>query len=813
MENKNIKLQPIEEEMKKAYIDYAMSVIVSRALPDVKDGLKPVHRRILYAMNLLGLTSNKSFKKSAHVVGRVLSELHPHGDKAVYDSMVRMAQDFSLRYPLINGQGNWGSVDGDPAAAMRYTECKMQKISDELLVDISKETVDFVPNYDNSSTEPVVLPAKLPNLLLNGSTGIAVGMATNIPPHNLIEVCDAVLTLIKNPEADYLELMENIKAPDFPTGGIICGTAGVRSAYASGRGRVIVRGLAEIEEYKGKERIIITEIPYMVNKANLVEQIANLVKRKCVDGISDLRDESDRTGMRIVIELKKNVNSNVLLNQLYKHTQLQDTFGIIMLALVENQPKVLPLKKILTYYLDHRKNVIMRKTKFDLKKAEERAHILEGLQICLENVDEVVKLIKQSDSPVVAKDSLMLVYNLTEIQAQAILDMKLQRLTSLEKDKIYDEHKQLMEQIANFKDILSSEFRILKIIEEELTEIKQKYGDDRRTKIEEVEGEIESEELIENETVVITITHSGYVKRISIDEYKQQKRGGVGVVGASMKEEDVLDHLFVTQTHNYLLFFTNKGKVHWLKAYQVPEGSRYSKGKAIVNLIRLDPGEKISAAIPIKEFNKDQYLSFATKDGLIKKTKLKEYSRPRQGGIIAIVLREADELVNVRLTDGNFQLMLVSANGYAVRFKEKDVRSCGRNSMGVKGIKLGKDDEVVGLEVVKDGMTLLTITENGFGKRTPVEDYRLITRGGKGVINIKTTERNGKVVDVRIVNEDDEVFFMSQQGIIIRTSVKGISQIGRNTQGVRLMKLRESDKVTSLSRVVKETEEVGSAKD
>ncbi len=808
MEQGKIQIRLVEEEMKKAYIDYAMSVIVSRALPNVKDGLKPVHRRILYAMNLLGLTSGKSFRKSAHVVGRVLSELHPHGDKAVYDSMVRMAQNFSLRYPLVNGQGNWGSIDGDSPAAMRYTECKMQKISDELLVDINKETVDFVPNYDNSSTEPIVLPAKLPNLLLNGSTGIAVGMATNIPPHNLTEVCDAILMLIQNPDIDFLELMEAIKGPDFPTGGIICGQAGIRAAYAKGRGRVVTRGVAEIEESKNKQRIIITEIPYMVNKANLVEQIANQVKNKRVEGISDLRDESDRRGMRIVITLKKDANANLILNKLYKHTQLQETFGIIMLALVDNQPKVLPLKDILNHYLDHRKDVIIRRTKFDLKKAEDRAHILEGLKICLENVDQIVKLIKQSDSPQIAKDSLVSVYSLSEKQSQAILDMKLQKLTSLEQDKLKEEYEHLLKLIKNYKEILTSEIRILNIIRQEVEELKNKYGDERRTKIENIEDEIEHEDLIEKQNVVVTVTRGGYVKRIPISEYKQQKRGGVGVVGTGTKEEDVVDYLFVTQTHNYLLFFTNKGKVHWLKAYQIPEGSRYSKGKAIVNLIKLNKDEKISATIPIKEFKEGYYLIFATKKGLIKKTSLKQYSRPRQGGIIALTLRNNDEVVNVRLTDGNYQLILATKNGYAVRFNEKDVRPCGRSAIGVRGIKLTNNDFVVGLEVVKPNSTLLTITENGYGKRTAIEDYRLINRGGKGVINIKTTERNGKVVGVRVVEDYDEVFFMTVQGIIIRTSVKGISCISRNTQGVRLMRLRENDKVTNLSKVVKEEEEV-----
>jgi len=801
MEEDQIIRERIEDHMRIAYIDYAMSVIVSRALPDVKDGLKPVHRRILYAMKELGLVHNKPFKKCARIVGEVLGKYHPHGDTAVYDSLVRMAQEFSLRYPLINGQGNFGSIDGDRAAAMRYTEAKMTSIVEEMLADIDKETIGYRPNFDNSLKEPIVLPAKLPNLLINGSTGIAVGMATNIPPHNLVEISNAILHLIENPKADFMELMQFVKGPDFPTGGMIMGEAGIKSAYKNGKGLLKVRAKAKVENGK-KERIIITEIPYMVNKANLIENIASLVNDKKIVGITDIRDESDRTGMRVVIELRRDANGEVILNQLYKQTQLQTTFGVNMLALYENQPRVMSLHDVLTHYLEHRKDVIIKRTKFDLNKAEERAHILEGLKIALQNIDEIVQLIKSSKDVTIAKEGLINSYSLSEKQAQAILDMKLSRLTSLEQNKIQEEYDGLIKLIANLKEILASEQRVLNIIKEEVIEMRDKYGDERRTQIIEVYDELETEDLIPEEDVIITATFSGYVKKQPLDVYKMQRRGGVGIQGTETKEEDIVEHLFTASTHSMILCFSNIGKIYWLKAYEIPSGSRYSRGTAIINILRMAQGERINAMIPIKEFDDKHFLIMATKKGLVKKTELSAYSNPRKGGIIALGLREGDELVNVRLTPGFLNFIMATKKGMAVKFNEKDVRCMGRGASGVRGVNLTSKDEIVGLEVALEVGDLLTITENGFGKRTPIKDYRLIKRGGKGVINIKTNERNGSVVGIKTVMEKDEAMFISQNGVIIRMPVSGISQIGRNTQGVKIMRLRPEDKVTTLARVI-----------
>ncbi|MEA3378496.1 MAG: DNA gyrase subunit A [Nanoarchaeota archaeon] len=798
-----IKNQLIEQEMKNSYIAYAMSVIVSRALPDVRDGLKPVHRRILFAMKELGLVHNKAFKKCARLVGEVLGKFHPHGDTAVYDALVRMAQNFSLRYPLVCGQGNFGSIDGDRAAAMRYTESKMAKITEEMLADIDKETVDFVPNFDETLKEPVVLPSRIPNLLLNGSTGIAVGMATNIPPHNLIEVTNAILYLIDNPDCDPLGLMEFIKGPDFPTGGKIMGLAGIKSAYAKGKGLMKVRARADIEQFKKRERIIVTEIPYMVNKSNLITTIASLVNEKKIIGISDIRDESDRKGMRIVIELRNDANSGIILNQLFKKTQMQVTFGANMLALYKNQPKVLNLQNILQYYIDHRKEVIVRKTKYDLDKAEERLHILIGLKKALENIDDIVQTIKSSKNPQKAKKAIVDLYGLSEKQAQAILDLKLQKLTSLEQNKIKEEYDSLIKLVKDLKDILASEKRVLGIIKKDIRHVRDTYGDERKTEIVEVYEEIESEDLIAKEDVVITATHSGYVKKQLLDVYKMQKRGGVGIRGTGTKEEDFVEYLFTCNTHSNILCFSNKGKIYWLKAYQIPTGSRYSKGQAIVNILRMGKNERLNAMIPIKEFDKKHYLIMATKKGYLKKTSLQAYSNPRQGGIIAIGLRHGDELVKVRLTPGTLKFMIATKNGIAVKFHENDVRSMGRTATGVRGIRLSMKDEVIGLEVAFGAADLLTVTKNGYGKRTPISDYRLIKRGGKGVINIKTTPRNGKVAGIRTVREDDEILFISRNGVIIRVAANGISRVGRNTVGVRLMKLKSGDKVTAVARVIK----------
>ena len=791
-----IKPKLIEEEMQESYLNYAMSVIIGRALPDVNDGLKPVHRRILYSMWDNNWKSTSKSVKSAKVIGAVIGNLHPHGDLAVYDSLVRMAQSFSLRYPLIKGQGNFGSIDGDPAAAYRYTEAKLSKISEELLIDIEKNTVKFVPNFDGSLEEPTVLPAKLPNLLINGSYGIAVGMATNIPPHNLNEVIDACIAFIKNKEISIDELMDYVKGPDFPTGSLILGKLGIRKAYETGRGTITIRGLCEIEDKK----IIISEIPYQLNKVHLIEAIANLVKNKKIIGISDIRDESDRKGMRIVIILKRDSNSNLILNQLYRKTQLEKTFGIINLALVNGEPKILTLKEIIFNFIQHRKNIVIKRTKFDLEKSEKRAHILLGLKKALENIDKIVKTIKESDKVEIAKEKLIKIFELSQEQSSAILDMKLQKLTSLETSKINQEYEELIKLITKLKDILANESEIYEIIKKELLELKKKYGDERKTKIIDIKEEIQDEDLIKKENVVVTITHQGYINRLPLETYKQQKRGGKGVRATGTKEGDFVNNLFITNTHSYLMFFSNLGQVYWEKAYNVPSGSRYSKGTNLINLFRLSKDEKINTIIPVSEFKKDYYLNMITKNGLIKKTSLEKYSKPRKGGIVAINLKDGDDLIGVILTNNSEEFIVGSSHGLAVRFNEKQVRAVGRNSSGVLAIRLRKGDKVVGFDIAKD--SLLTITENGYGKRTNIKDYRLINRGGKGVINIKTTQRNGNVIGVKCVSSKDDLIFITKKGNLIRTSAKNISKIGRNTQGLKLMKLSEGDKVISLSKIV-----------
>ena len=791
----------IEDEMKKSYIDYAMSVIVGRALPDVRDGLKPVHRRILYAMNELGLTYNKPFKKCARVVGEVLGKYHPHGDTAVYDALVRMGQDFSLRYPLIQGQGNFGSVDGDSAAAMRYTEARLAKISQEMLQDIEKETVPFVENFDGSLKEPTILPAKIPNLLVNGSSGIAVGMATNIPPHNLREVCDAVIATINNPDITMEELMQIVEGPDLPTGGLICGKQGIMQIYKTGRGKIKIRAKIRVEESHGKEALIVEEIPYQINKSQLIEEIALLVREKRVKGISDIRDESDREGMRIVIELKRDADSGIVINQLYKHSRLQNTMGIIMLALVDNEPKILNLKQMLGFFIMHRANIIKNRVTFELKKAKERAHILEGLITALKDIDMVVKRIKASKTVEDAAGTLIKNYKLTKIQAKAILEMRLQKLASLEQENIKKEYSELLETIKRLKQILASNKEILNIIKEETEEIKN-YSDERKTHFIEYEEDLDIEDLIKPHDVVVTVTHSNYIKRLPVDTYKQQKRGGKGIIATGTKEEDFVEDLFIANTHSYILFFTDKGKVYWLKVYNMPEASRQATGKAIVNLIRTEKDEKISAFIPVKEFVDGKYLILATKKGVIKKTRLEAYSRPRRGGIIAINLDKDDELINAALTDGSKEIIIATKKGMAVRFNEKDARPIGRSARGVKGINLRKDDEVVGMVVADPNKTLLSVTENGYGKRSRIEDYRLVRRASIGVINIKTSERNGRVVSIKTVDDEDEMMFISKKGIIIRVPVKGISTIGRNTQGVRLMRLKPEDRVVSAAKII-----------
>lgn len=801
-----IKSINIEEEMKTSYIDYAMSVIIGRALPDVRDGLKPVHRRIIYAMSQLGLTPEKTFRKSARIVGDVLGKYHPHGDSSVYDAMVRMAQEWSIRYLIVNGQGNFGSVDGDSAAAMRYTEAKMGKIAAELLRDINKETVDFVPNFDESETEPSVLPSKYPNLLVNGSSGIAVGMATNIPPHNLGEIIDGTIAFIDDQDITIDELMKYIKGPDFPTAGIILGKSGIKSAYRTGRGRIKVRGKVDIvTTKKGKKQIVITEIPYMVNKSKLVEKIAELVKEKKIEGISDLRDESDlKKGMSIIIDLKRDANETIILNQLYKHTQLQETFGVIMLALVNNEPKVLNLKEILFHYIEHQKEIITRRTIFDLKKAKARAHILEGLKIALDHIDEVIKLIRAAADGKVAKEQLIERFDLSEIQAQAILDMRLQRLTGLEREKIEEEYKELMVTIAKLEAILANGQLVLNIIKEELTEIKEKYGDKRRTSFDIDVEDFEIEDLIEEEEVVITMTHIGYVKRITADNYRSQKRGGKGITALSTRENDFVEHLFTTTTHHYLMFFTNLGKVYRLKAFEIPEGGRTARGTAIVNLLPLEEGEEIATMIPVKEFTAEKYLIMATKHGIIKKTNLTEYDTSRKNGIIAINLREADELINVRLVEQDEEIVMGTQCGYAIRFNSEEVRPISRTSIGVRGIDLRADDVVVGMDIVKEELFVLCVSENGYGKLSASDLYRPQKRGGKGVQTYKVTKKTGQLVGFCVINRDGEIMMINNQGVVIKLEGNDITAVGRNTQGVRLMKLKSNESIATISKVYKE---------
>ena len=799
----------IEKEMRTAYIDYAMSVIVSRALPDVRDGLKPVHRRILYAMHEDGITSDKPYRKCANTVGSVLGRYHPHGDSSVYDAMVRLAQDFSMRYMLIDGHGNFGSVDGDGAAAMRYTEARMSKISEYMLTDIEKNTVDFMPNYDDRLQEPTVLPARIPALLINGSSGIAVGMATNIPPHNLTEVINGIIKIIDEDEVSDEDLMNVIKGPDFPTEGIILGLEGIKKAYTTGRGKITLRAETEIEEMSGnRQRIIVSSLPYQVNKANLIKNISDLSKEKKVEGISECRDESDRTDrVRVVIELKRDANPQVVLNQLFKHTQMQTTFGIIMLALVNGEPKILTLRQCLDCYIDHRKDVILRRTQFELDKALARAHILEGLKIALDNIDEVINIIRSAYDD--AKERLMERFGLSDIQAQAILDMRLKTLSGLQREKIEEEYKQLMELIEHLRAILNSEKLVFEIIKEELIEIRDKFGDDRKTKIVAAEGEIDIEDLIKEEQTVVTLTHFGYIKRMPIDTYRSQRRGGKGITGIATREEDFVKQIFTASTHDMILFFTNKGKLYKLRGYEIPEAGRTARGTAIVNLLSLDSGEKVSAVIPIQNFAEDKYLLMATKNGLIKKTSLKEYDTTRKTGLQGITLKEEDELIGVRLTDGQDNVVLVTRNGMCITFDEKEVRPIGRVSQGVIGIRLDEDDEVIGMESIIAGgkATLLAITENGFGKRTELDEYRVQLRGGKGVVTYKITPKTGKLVGVRIATEEDDVMLITDKGTIIRINVKDISVLGRSTQGVTLMRTNDGGKVVSIETLTPELEE------
>ena len=798
----NIIERDIETEMKTSYIDYAMSVIVSRALPDVRDGLKPVHRRILYAMYEDGITSDKPYRKCANTVGSVLGRYHPHGDASVYDAMVRMAQDFSLRYRLIDGHGNFGSIDGDGAAAMRYTEARMAKIAETMLTDIEKNTVDFMPNYDDRLQEPTVLPSKIPTLLINGSSGIAVGMATNIPPHNLTEIINGIIKIIDEDNVTDEELLSIIKGPDFPTEGIILGREGIKEAYLTGKGKITVRAEAEIEEMSNnKQRIIVNSLPYQVNKAKLVENIAALVREKRIEGISDLRDESDRIDrVRIVIELKRDANAQVVLNQLYKNTQMQDTFGIIMLALVNGEPKILTLRQCLEYYIEHRKTVILRRTQFDLDKALARAHILEGLKIALDNIDEVINIIRNSYDD--AKERLMERFGLSDIQAQAILDMRLKTLSGLQREKIDEEYNELMKLIAYYREVLSSERLVFDIIKQELIEIKEKFGDERKTKIVAAEGDLDVEDLIKEEQSVITLTHFGYIKRMPVDTYKSQKRGGKGITGIATREEDFVKQIFTASTHDLILFFSNKGKLYRLKGYEIPEAGRTAKGTAIVNLLSLDPGEKISAVIPINNFSEGKYLLMGTKSGFIKKTALTEYNSARKTGLLAITLKDDDELIDVRLTDGEDNVVLVTKKGMSITFDEKDVRPVGRTAQGVIGIRLDEEDSVIGMESIVSGIkgTLLAITENGFGKRTELDEYRVQNRGGRGVITYKITPKTGDIVGIRIATDEEDVMLITDNGTVIRLNVRDISILGRATQGVTLMRTNEG-KVVSIEKI------------
>ena len=792
----------INHEMKKCYIDYAMSVIVGRALPDVRDGLKPVHRRILYSLQGLGLTPEKGYRKCARIVGEVLGKYHPHGDSSVYDALVRMAQDFSMRYMLVDGHGNFGSVDGDSAAAMRYTEAKMNKIAVEMLRDINKNTVDFMPNFDGEEQEPVVLPSRFPNLLVNGSSGIAVGMATNIPPHNLGEIIDGTVMLIDNPESSVLDLMTQIKGPDFPTGATIMGKAGIRAAYETGRGKIVVRADAEIEEENGRHRIVITEIPYQVNKAKLIENIADLVKDKRITGISDLRDESDREGMRIVVELKRDANPNVVLNLLYKHTKLQDSFGVIMLALVNGEPQVLNLKEILTNYIEYQKEVITRRTIFELNKAEARAHILEGLKIALDNIDEVINIIRSSATGEIAKNTLMERFNLSEKQATAILEMRLRRLTGLEREKIEEEYNELMKQIEYLKSILASEEKLLGVIKDELLEIKAKYSDERRTKIEKVVNEIDIEDLIQEEDVVITLTKGGYIKRISADTYSAQRRGGKGIQAMTTKEDDFVEHVMVTSTHSDVLFFTNKGRVYKLRAYEIPDAGRQAKGTNVINIIAIEPDEKIQTVLTVSDGKKEGYLFMGTKNGIVKKTHISEFKNLRKNGLIALSLKEGDELLKVKNTYGDANIIMVTQNGYAVRFNEQDVRPMGRTASGVKAINLKDDDIAVCMDIAVDDEELLVISENGFGKRTPISEYKVQNRGGVGLITYKISPKTGKLTGATVCKADDELMLINSSGVAIRINVADISVTSRSAMGVTLMRTTEDEKVVAIAKIL-----------
>ena len=798
----------METEVQESFIDYAMSVITSRALPDVRDGLKPVHRRILYSLDKNGMTPDKKHKKSAHIVGDVLAKYHPHGDSSVYDAMVRLAQDFNIRYPLVDGQGNFGSVDGDSAAAMRYTEARMTKLTLEMLADLEKETVDFGLNYDESEKGHLVLPSRYPNLIVNGSSGIAVGMATNIPPHNLGEVIDGTIALIDNRDLPDQDLLKYVKGPDFPGGGIILGRKGIEDAYLTGRGSIKVRSRSEIEPMNnGKNRIVVTEIPYQVNKARLIEKIAELARDKKIDGITDLRDESDRKGMRIVIELRRDVNPQVILNQLYKNTQLQDNFGVIMLALVDGMPKILTLKQALNHYIDHQEDVVTRRTKHDLRKAEERAHIVEGLKIAVDNIDEVIKIIRSSYNDAESKERLNQRFGLSDRQAQAVIEMQIRRLTGLAREKLEEELADLYEKIAYYKSILADETKLLGIIKDELLQIKEKHNDVRRSQISSHEDKLELEDLIEDEDVVITISHTGYIKRMPSDTYKSQKRGGRGITAMTTKEEDFVEQIFTTSTHNFLIFFTNKGKCYRLKVYEIPEAGRQAKGTAIVNLLNITGDEKITTVIPLKKFDDELFLMAATKMGVVKKTPLAEYDTSRRDGIIAINLEDHDELIGVQLTDGKQDMILVTAGGQAIRFAEEEARPMARATKGVRGIKLMDDDYVVGMEVVRDEGDLLVITANGYGKRTPMEEYRQQARGGKGVFTVRPSARNGEIVGALVVKDDEEIMAISKEGIIIRIKVAEISTMGRTTQGVTIMKMGDHDSVVSMARVAEHEHE------
>ena len=805
----------IEDQMRESYMDYAMSVIIGRALPDARDGLKPVHRRILYAMFNEGLTHTHRYSKCAGVVGEVLKRYHPHGDSAVYDALVRLAQEWNVRYPLIDGQGNFGSIDGDPPAAYRYTECRLTELAEELLADIDKETVGFVPNFDDSTEEPVVLPSKIPNLLVNGSAGIAVGMATNIPPHNLGEVCDALVALIENPELTVDELMRFIPGPDFPTGGFICGRNAIREAYREGRGVLTMRARAAVEthEKSGRSSIIVSEIPFQVNKARLIERIAELVNERKLDGIADLRDESDRDGMRIVIDLKRDAVAEVLLNQLYKHTPLQDSFGVNALAIVEGRPRVLNLKDALRVFVQHRREVVTRRTAYDLRKAQERLHILAGLKIAIEHLDRAIALIRGAADPASARDGLMATFGLSQVQAQAILDMRLQRLTSLERDKVLEEYAETERAIQRLREILGDEREISRIIVEELRAVRAKYADARRTEITDEVGAISVEDLIVEEDMVVTISHEGYIKRNAVALYRAQRRGGRGKIGATTRDEDFVEHLFVASTHSYILIFTTRGRVFWLKVHEVPQAGRAARGRSITNLLNLGPEEKLSAFLAVREFRDGCYLLFATRRGLVKKTDLMQYASPRPSGLIAIALEEADEVIGVRLTDGASEAILSTRDGQAIRFKESDVRGMGRGTYGVWGMRLDEGDEVVGLDLAQAGATLLAVSANGYGKRTEMEEYRLTRRGGKGIITMRTTEKTGRVVGVRMVTDEDQIMLVTSGGKVIRLRANDIRVIGRNTQGVRLIGLEEGEQVASVARLAEREDEVESRED